>query len=331
MGIKVSLEGGRYIYRNFDRRTVLRMKRARIIYNPTSGREMFRRHLADVLEKMEKAGYETSCHATTGEGDAIEAAKKAVERKYDIVVAAGGDGTINEVVNGLAEQDYRPKLGIIPTGTTNDFARALHIPRDVDKATDIIVNGDTIPIDIGRMNDVYFINIAGGGRLTELTYEVPSKLKTMLGQLAYYLKGIEMLPSIKPSEVTIEYDGKLYEGEIMMFLIGLTNSIGGFEKIAPDASLNDGMFSLIILKKTNLAEFIRLATLALRGEHIHEPQIIYTKANRVKVHSKGEMQLNIDGELGGMAPAEFENLYRHLQVFVPLHKINPADVVYPNE
>lgn len=185
MGIKVSLEGGRYIYRNFDRRTVLRMKRARIIYNPTSGREMFRRHLADVLEKMEKAGYETSCHATTGEGDAIEAAKKAVERKYDIVVAAGGDGTINEVVNGLAEQDYRPKLGIIPTGTTNDFARALHIPRDVDKATDIIVNGDTIPIDIGRMNDVYFINIAGGGRLTELTYEVPSKLKTMLGQLAY--------------------------------------------------------------------------------------------------------------------------------------------------
>lgn len=318
MGIKVSLEGGRYIYRNFDRRTVLRMKRARIIYNPTSGREMFRRHLADVLEKMEKAGYETSCHATTGEGDAIEAAKKAVERKYDIVVAAGGDGTINEVVNGLAEQDYRPKLGIIPTGTTNDFARALHIPRDVDKATDIIVNGDTIPIDIGRMNDVYFINIAGGGRLTELTYEVPSKLKTMLGQLAYYLKGIEMLPSIKPSEVTIEYDGKLYEGEIMMFLIGLTNSIGGFEKIAPDASLNDGMFSLIILKKTNLAEFIRLATLALRGEHIHEPQIIYTKANRVKVHSKGEMQLNIDGELGGMAPAEFENLYRHLQVFVPV-------------
>ena len=234
-------------------------------------------------------------------------------------------------MNGLAEQDYRPKLGIIPTGTTNDFARALHIPRDVDKATDIIVNGDTIPIDIGRMNDVYFINIAGGGRLTELTYEVPSKLKTMLGQLAYYLKGIEMLPSIKPSEVTIEYDGKLYEGEIMMFLIGLTNSIGGFEKIAPDASLNDGMFSLIILKKTNLAEFIRLATLALRGEHIHEPQIIYTKANRVKVHSKGEMQLNIDGELGGMAPAEFENLYRHLQVFVPLHKINPADVVYPNE
>lgn len=225
------------------------MKRARIIYNPTSGRELFKRNLADVLQKLESAGYETSCHATTAEGDAIKAAKIAIERKYDIVIAAGGDGTINEVVNGLAEQENRPKLGIIPTGTTNDFARALHIPRGIDEAVDVIIKGDTIPVDIGRMNDSYFINIAGGGRLTELTYEVPSRLKTVLGQLAYYLKGIEMLPSIHPAEVSIEYDGKLYEGEIMLFLIGLTNSIGGFEKLAPDSSINDGLFTLMILKK----------------------------------------------------------------------------------
>lgn len=225
---------------------------------------MFKKHLPQVLQKLENAGYETSAHATTGEGDAIRAAKIAVERRYDIVVAAGGDGTLNEVVNGLAEQEYRPKLGVIPMGTTNDFARALQIPRDIEKAVDIIVKGDTLPVDIGRMNDRYFINIAGGGRLTELTYEVPSKLKTMMGQLAYYIKGIEMLPSIKATELTIEYDGKLFEGEAMLFLIALTNSVGGFEKLAPDASINDGLFTLLILKKTNLAEFLRIATLALR-------------------------------------------------------------------
>src|SRR5690606_11557835 len=156
------------------------MKRARIIYNPTSGREAFRKHLPDVLEKLERAGYETSCHATTGEGDATNAARHAIDRRFDLIVAAGGDGTLNVVVNGMAEQVYRPKLGIIPVGTTNDFARALHIPRDILQATDIIVEGGTMPIDIGRMNDRYFINIAGGGRLTELTYEVPIKLKTML-------------------------------------------------------------------------------------------------------------------------------------------------------
>jgi diacylglycerol kinase (ATP) len=301
------------------------MKRARIIYNPTSGRELFKKHLPEVLQKLEKAGYETSCHATTGAGDATEAARKAVERKFDLVVAAGGDGTINEVVNGIAEQDYRPKLGIIPVGTTNDFARAIGVPRTtIEAACDVITQGVSVPIDLGSVTNEgkthYFINIAGGGRLTELTYEVPSKLKTMLGQLAYYLKGMEILPSIKPTNVRVEYDGKMFEGEIMLFLVSLTNSVGGFEKLVPDSSLNDGMFDLIILKKTNLAEFIRIATLALRGEHINDPQLIYTKANRVKVFTDEKMQLNLDGEFGGLLPGEFVNLYQHIEVFVTKEK-----------
>ena len=304
---------------------MMSMKRARIIYNPTSGREAIKKNLPDVLEILENAGYETSTHATTGEGDAIEAAKLAVERRYDLVVAAGGDGTISEVVNGMAEQEYRPKLGIIPVGTTNDFARALQIPRDIVAAAEIIAKGDRIPIDIGRMNEKYFINIGGGGSLTELTYDVPSKLKTVLGQLAYYLKGIEMLPSLKATNMTIEYDGKLFEGEAMLFLVGLTNSIGGFEKLSPSSSINDGMFTLLILTKTNLADFIRIASLALRGEHINDPKVIYTKANRIKVHSDEKVLLNLDGEFGGVLPAEFVNLYRHFEVFVPIDKIRDED------
>lgn len=303
------------------------MKRARIIYNPTSGREMFKRHLPEVLMRLEQAGYETSCHATTGAGDATVAAAAAVERNFDLVIAAGGDGTINEVVNGLAEQPYRPKLGIIPVGTTNDFARAIGVPRTVEGACDVIVEGISMPIDLGRVNDKYFINIAGGGRLTELTYEVPSKLKTMLGQLAYYLKGMEILPSIKPTHVEIEYDGKLFEGEIMLFLVSLTNSVGGFEKLAPDSSLNDGLFDLLILKKANLADFIKVASLALRGEHINDPHLIYTKANRIKVNPTEKMQLNLDGEYGGLLPGEFVNLYQHIEVFVSREKAEKMDEV----
>ncbi|MEW9501914.1 diacylglycerol kinase [Jeotgalibacillus marinus] len=303
------------------------MKRARIIYNPTSGRELFKRRLPDVLMKLEQAGYEASCHATTCEGDATNAAAIAVERGYDLVIAAGGDGTLSEVVNGMAEKSYRPKMGLIPTGTTNDFARALHIPRDIDKALDIILQGDTIPVDLGRMNDKYFINIAGGGRITELTYEVPSRLKTMLGQLAYYLKGIEMLPSFKPSDVRIEYDGKVFEGEVMLFLVGLTNSVGGFEKLAPDASMNDGLFTLMFLKKTNLAETIRIISLVLRGDHLNDPQLVYVKANHIKVTAKEKVLLNLDGEYGGVLPAEFQNLYRHLRFFAPLDQLREQDRV----
>lgn len=302
------------------------MKRARIIYNPTSGRELFRRHLPEVLEKMEIAGYETSCHATTCEGDATAAAITAVERNFDLIVAVGGDGTLNEVVSGISTFEKRPKIGLIPMGTTNDFARAVHIPRDINKAVDIIIQGDSIPVDVGRMNERYFINIAGGGRMTELTYEVPSKLKTVLGQMAYYLKGIEMIPSIRSSSVRIEYDGEVFDDKAMMFLIGLTNSVGGFEKLAPDASINDGKFTLLILKEVNMAEFIRLASLALRGEHLTNPHVIYAKASRISVTSKERVMLNLDGEFGGVLPAVFQNLEKHIEVLVPIQSLTNSDI-----
>lgn len=294
------------------------MKKARIIYNPTSGREAFRKELPHVLERFEQAGYETSAHATTSdEGNAIRAAEHAVERGFDLIVAVGGDGTINEVINGMARKENRPKLGIIPTGTTNDFARALFIPRSIDKAVDIILAGQTMFLDIGKVNEHYFMNIAGGGKLTELTYEVPSTLKTMLGQLAYYMKGIEMLPSLRPIKAKIEYDGNVIDEELMLFLVANTNSVGGFEKLAPDAQLNDGYFDLLILRKTNLAEFIRLATMALRGTHLEDDRVIYTKAKHIKVTPDEKMQLNIDGEYGGLLPGEFTNLQQHIEFFVP--------------
>lgn len=304
------------------------MKRARIIYNPTSGREAFKKHLPEVLEKLEIAGYEASCHATTCEGDATTAAKVAVERGFDIVIAVGGDGTLNEVVAGISQFENRPKIGLIPMGTTNDFARAVHIPRSIDEAIDIIITGDTLPVDVGLLNgERYFINIAAGGRITELSYEVPSKMKTMLGQLAYYVKAVEMIPSIKASHMRIEYDGEVFDGDTMMFLCGLTNSVGGFEKLAPDASINDGLFTLLVLKKVSLPEFIQLAAMALRGEHLNDDRVIYKKARYVKVTSQDEVHLNLDGEYGGDAPATFENLKRHIEVFVPIDDIRAEDRV----
>lgn len=301
------------------------MKKARIIYNPTAGRETFPNELAFVLDQLETAGYETSAHATKGDGDATAAARQAVEREVDLVVAVGGDGTINEVINGLARESNRPKVGIIPAGTTNDFARALKIPRNINDAVEIITSGSSMYMDIGKVNEQYFINIAGGGELTELTYEVPIKLKTMLGQLAYYVKGIEMLPFIKPMHVKIEYDDEVFEDEIMLFLVANTNSVGGFEKLAPDAKIDDGYFDLLILKKTNLAEFVRLAGAALRGAHLEDKKVIYKQAKRIKVTPKDRMQLNIDGEFGGLLPGEFINLKQHIEFCVPEQFLQKKD------
>ncbi len=304
------------------------MKRARIIYNPTSGREAFKKQLPEVLEKLEIAGYEASCHATTGEGDATKAAIDAVRREFDIVIAVGGDGTLNEVVAGIGQCENRPKLGLIPMGTTNDFARAIHIPRKVEEALEIILAGESIPVDVGLVNDErYFINIAAGGRITELTYEVPSKMKTMLGQLAYYLKAIEMIPSIKATHMKIEMDGEIFDDNAMMFFCGLTNSVGGFEKIAPDASINDGQFTVMVLKECNIADFIRIASLALRGEHLNDERVVYRKASRVVVTSEEEVHLNLDGEYGGDVPATFQNLKRHIEVFAPVAELGELNTM----
>ncbi len=288
------------------------MKKARIIYNPTSGRETFIEELPHVLIRCEEAGYETSTHATRGAGDASRAAQAAAERGFDLIIAVGGDGTINEVVDGLAHLDKRPEVGIIAAGTTNDFARALSIPKEVDKALEIILYGESMALDIGRVNGKHFINIAGGGDLTELTYDVPPKMKAVLGQLAYYLKGIEMLPFLHPVDTRIEMDDDVFEGEIMLFLVANTNSVGGFEKLAPRALINDGYFDVLILKKTNLAEFLRLATAALRGAHLKDDQIIYRQARKIRVTPKDRMQLNLDGEYGGLLPGVIENLQAHI-------------------
>jgi len=293
------------------------LKKARVIYNPSSGRELIKKNLPYILDRLERAGYESSCHATTGKEDATVAAKLAAERNFDLVVAAGGDGTIYEVINGLAPFRERPTLGIIPTGTTNDFARALGIPREIDGACDILASGTVQDIDIGKVNQQYFINIAGGGTLTELTYEVPSKLKTVLGQLAYYMKGIEKLVLLRPTRMRIESKEKVIDEEIMMFLVANSHSIGGFEKLAPKANLQDGYFDVLVVKKTSIPEFIKLASYALRGEHLDDERVIYFQTAELQVTSEHTVHLNLDGELGGQLPSQFRVLHKHLKILTP--------------
>lgn len=293
------------------------MKRARLIYNPTSGREEMRRRLPDILQKLDEGGIEVTCHATTGEGDAtLEVERSLARGGYDLIIAAGGDGTLNEVINGLAGKSNRLPLGILPVGTTNDFARAMGIPKHWEYACELIINQYAVPIDVGKANERYFMNIAGGGFLTELSYDVPIKLKTMIGQLAYYLKGMEKMVHLRPTELTFEAEGVgTFTGEFMLFLICNSNSVGGFERLAPDSKLDDGLFDVLLIRKCNLAEFIRLVSLALRGEHFGDQHVEHFRTNRLAVTSPDKVQLNLDGEYGGTLPGIFEILPSHIEIY----------------
>lgn len=306
--------------------------RARLIYNPTSGKETLKKNLAEILMVIEKAGYETSAYATTPEDfSAKHEATRAAMAGFDLIIAAGGDGTINEVINGIAPLENRPKLAIIPGGTTNDFARALHIPRDnVVKAAEVILKNQTIKSDIGKAGNTYFMNIAAGGYLTELTYEVPSHLKSVFGYLAYLAKGAEMLPRVKPINMKLTYDDGVFDGKASMFFLGLTNSIGGFEQISPDARLDDGKFSLIIIKTANVIEIMHLITLMINGgKHVNDSRVIYTKTSSLyaeTINDDFRMMINLDGEYGGDAPMQFTNYKQHIEMFANLDDIPESAV-----
>jgi len=308
------------------------MKKARVIYNPTSGKEATKRSLADILQVLEQAGFEASAFATTPEpNSAKNEATRAAKAGFDLIVAAGGDGTINEVVNGIAPLKKRPKMAIIPAGTTNDYARALKIPRDnLKAAAEVILKKQTIKMDIGQARENYFINIAAGGHLTELTYDVPSELKSIFGYLAYLAKGAELLPRVKPIKMHLKYDEGEYKGNASMFFLALTNSVGGFEQIAPDAKLDDGKFSLIIVKTANIFEIVHLVALMLNGgKHINDKRIIYTKTSHLEVDTIGEknqLMINLDGEYGGDAPMKFVNHHHHIEMYANLDAI-PDDAV----
>ncbi|MGO2696034.1 diacylglycerol kinase [Bavariicoccus seileri] len=297
--------------------------RARVIYNPTAGRESLKRQMIDILGVLEAGGYEASAFATTPKPhSAKEEAVRAAKAGFDVIIAAGGDGTINEVVSGLSPLRKRPKLGIIPAGTTNDFARALNIPRnDLVKAAEVITHNEAIGIDVGQCNDQYFINIAAGGYLTDLTYEVPGKLKTAFGYLAYLVKGAEKLPQVKPIMMRIEYDKGVFEGLASMFFIALTNSVGGFEQIVPDANLTDGKFSLIVIKTANLFELMQIANqMLIGGKHLNNPNVLYVKTRYIKASAidGSKLMINLDGEYGGDAPAVFRNQQQRLKIFANL-------------
>ena len=314
------------------------VKRARLIYNPTSGQEIIKKNIAEVLDVLEDVGYETSAYQTTPEPlSAQKEAERAAKAGFDLIVAAGGDGTINEVVNGVAPLEDRPRLAFIPTGTTNDYARALKIPMgNPVEAAKIIAKNQTIKMDIGRaFGNKYFINIAAAGTLSELTYRVPSEAKSRLGYFAYVAKGAEMLPRSKSRKVRITHDHGVFEGRISLMFAALTNSIGGFEQIAPDAKLDDGNFTLILVKTAKLFEMLALLIQAINGgQHVTDVNVEYLKTSKLKLEvldGKEPFMLNLDGEYGGDTPVELEVFHNHLEFFANIDEISDDALCLENK
>ncbi|OKL36485.1 YegS/Rv2252/BmrU family lipid kinase [Domibacillus mangrovi] len=292
------------------------MKKAMIIVNPSSGKEQAKEHIDQIKERIEKLGYNVDIRLTEGKGDATCFAKDACDSKYDAVVAMGGDGTMNETVNGLAEHPHRPKVGVIPLGTVNDFARALNVPIDPVEAIDVLGNKTKLA-DIGKINGRCFLNILALGGIAEATGEVTSEQKTSMGSLAYIIEGLKTLKDKTPFTVTVEADSGTYEEESLLFLAALTNSVAGFEKLAPDAKVADGKFHCFIVKDVALPKLLRIGANLLKGDFQKDPDVIYFTSKKLKINSSLKLKANVDGDMADTVPFNLHVLQGHLNIFTP--------------
>ncbi|MFC0189587.1 diacylglycerol/lipid kinase family protein [Fictibacillus aquaticus] len=296
------------------------MKKAMLIVNPSAGKEQSTAYAENAATALEQNGYEVTVKETKGEGCATRFAKEACTEQFDCVVAMGGDGTMNETVNGLAEQPHRPKFGLIPLGTVNDFARALNIPLKPEEAIELLKDHGTKAVDIGKINDRYFMNVVAVGALAEATFAVSPEQKTKLGPLAYFIEGAKTIKEKQPFDAVIEHDAGRWDGEVLILLIALTNSVGGFETISPDAKVNDGMLHVFIIKDVSFLEFAALLPSLFKGDLKDKKQVEYIQTCSLTLSSSKDMIPNIDGDEGGSLPITVKNLERHLQVIVPEKK-----------
>ncbi len=250
------------------------------------------RHLVNWVREK---GHIVRPRVTWEPGDAASLATEAADRGVDAVVALGGDGTVNEVVNGLDGKDV--PLGIIPIGTANDFARQVGIPMDTDHAMDAILRRKPRRIDTGELNGRRFLNVSTGGVGAEATAETPADAKEQLGPLAYAITGMRKLRDLAPRRARFTGPGFEYEGEFMIFAVGNARITGGGTAITPNASVTDGLLDLCIIEGVEgRGEFMSLALAVRRGEHLDDDRVRYVQLPELTIESDEPIAVNLDGE-----------------------------------
>lgn len=272
------------------------MNKVKFIYNPYSGEGAILKEIDKIIDMHQKKGY-TIIPYRIERGVDIKEAFKDIDESYKYILIAGGDGTIDSVVNAMKQEGIELPIGILPVGTANDFARFLGMTNNIDNDIEKILNSQPMKIDIGHVNDKYFVNVLSTGLFTDVSQKTDTNLKNTLGKLAYYIKGIEQLPKFRSLDVKITANGKIYDTPMYLILVFNGQTAGGF-KIALDAKVDDGLLDVFILKSCHIAEFIHVFLKFMMGEHMDDPRVEYVKTKELLIESTEGIVTDIDGEKG---------------------------------
>ena len=297
------------------------MKRLLFIYNPHAGKELLKPKLADVIDIFVKAGYEVVAYPTQAYRDAYKKIKKYDSSEYDLIVCSGGDGTLDEVVTGMMkrDRDKREPIGYIPTGTTNDFARSLHIPRGLLEAADNAVNGEVFACDAGRFNDDIFVYIAAFGLFTDVSYQTKQSMKNVLGHLAYVLEGATRIFDIPSYKLKVTHDGETIADEFIYGMVTNSKSVGGFRNmIGKNVVFDDGEFEVTLIRTPKNPIALQEIVGALLSSQINTKHIYSFKTGEIHFESVEEIPWTLDGEFGGEHDSVcIKNAKQALKIVVP--------------
>lgn len=298
------------------------MTKAVVIVNPSSGREEGKEYGPKVQTELNKLYDEVEMKWTEKEFDATEFARAAAQEHVDAIYALGGDGTVNECINGIASEDYRPPFGFIPLGTVNDLGRVLGIPMNPDKAVKQLTNRRKKAIDIGKINDKYFVDIVAIGSIPEAVHDVPVEEKTKLGPLAYVLEGAKALSEKEVYPFKFDIEGEVSEFDSFLVVIAVTNSVAGIPTMIPGASEDDGYLHLVAVKGDNMAQKINLIPKIFAGKVTEDEEVFYRKFTEAEISLTDETKsdsvvTNVDGDEGDHLPIKLKVFKQHMEVFVP--------------
>lgn len=270
----------------------------KLIANPTAGRGRGGRILPQVQEALNRTGLEFSQALTTKPLEAIDLARQAAEEGYPLVVALGGDGTSNEVANGLlSSSNSEVALGMIPIGTGNDFASMFDTPTDLEAVAGRLQEGETRLIDVGWVNDRYFVNALGIG-FDALASVEALKIQHFLSGMPLYLVAVLItLREYKIPHITVEFDGERLSMPMTMLCVANGKREGGGFLIAPDAKNDDGVFELLIAKGLGRLGILRLLPEVMRGTHVDKEPVTMAKAKRMTLDSPDPLPVHADGEI----------------------------------
>jgi lipid kinase YegS len=283
-----------------------------IMHGKRADHDALRHLVAWVREK----GHSVDARVTWERGDGIRFAREGAARGVDAVVAVGGDGTVNEVLNGLDGSDV--PLGIIPFGTANDFARQAGIPDDPDHAMDVVLQRAPREIDTAELNGRRFLNVSSGGVAAEATAETPVEAKEQLGPLAYAITGVRKLADMEARRAHIAAPGVDLDTTFLLFAVGNARTTGGGSRVTPRARVTDGLLDVCIIEEMPRADFARLLLRVKKGEHLEGEQVVrYFQVPTVTITVDGPVTVNVDGESSEATTLSYRVRPHDLRIHLP--------------